>query len=231
METIIIFTNWQSIYEHQNETNISWIPDEQEIKIIHIDDKRTFVIAHDKILGVNDGNIGFEKLIERIQKHSIVYILHHTYPENNHLEMFINTLVMKGCVCKNKVPLNPAKAHYHPEYRKIQEIDTCVKNNYSFENPYIEGLIKVFDELKSMLSGNSKLESALDFLHDCLVKNPKNFDTSKLSGYSIEENKKVREYIELMPKTIPEITNSKEYSLYIESFNSLRNELLKIAGV
>ena len=85
--------------------------------------------------------------------------------------------------------------------------------------------------IDTILKSNPKLESALDFLHDCLVKNPENFDTTKLSSFSIEENNKVREYIELMPEKIPEIINSNEYSLYIESYKSLRNELLSTAGV
>ena len=78
--------------------------------------------------------------------------------------------------------------------------------------------------IDKIFKGNPKLETVLDFLHECWVKIPD--DREKLTiAFSSKE-------IDSIEKLITKMKDSKSESKeYFESFISLRDELLRLAGI
>lgn len=164
MDTIIIFTNWQRIYDLQDHYKLSWIPENIPIQKIPVSNDKTIIIAWDEMPI-------FTELVNLVDNNANIYVLHHNSPNNAQLMSLNNLLSAKGCEIKMV-----HGQHDHIEYITIQDIDACV--NVNIENPQIIDFIEVtdkqklnntFETLKGMLSGDPILEAKLDLLHKCLL--------------------------------------------------------------
>lgn len=159
MDAIIIFTNWQRIFDLQG-YRLSFNPKNTGPKQIKISEKEAFIIVWDEI-------IDFSSLLVLVENNSNVYILNHTNPILEKLIDLKDLLNQKNCQVKNMTQ----KQHgFDDEYIKIQEIDACIKteNKYSFYNPNISKLKEVFNWYLERLLPMDKLEAVLEFLHNCL---------------------------------------------------------------
>lgn len=218
MDTIIIFTKRERIYQCQD-YKLSWIPDAQSPRQIFVSNDKSFIIAYDEVLD-------FTKLVDLFDIGTNVYILHHKYPDANMLNTFVQKLSEKNCAIKNIVP----KQHDGIEYRMIQNIDACVSKDkgYSFEKPNQGDLTKAFDALKIVLSGNPKLESALEFLHECLVRKPENL--SLLEDFDLDFLCKMGK---AKGKTINKLWDklNKNPNEDIETFEALRDGVLEVGVI
>lgn len=151
------------------------------------------------------------------------FVMYHTTPPTEVFEAFIkdNSINVKGV----KKGMHEIGEWGYPLLNYF--VDAYDVNSDTFKvKEYNEALKKLID----WFNVNEKLEAALDFLHDCLGKNPENFDTSKISILFKNDMKLINDIIIKMPKTILESSND-NYSKYIESFKSLRDELLRLSGV
>ncbi|MDD2261230.1 MAG: hypothetical protein WC446_03485 [Candidatus Paceibacterota bacterium] len=154
METIIIFTDWDSIFVNQNNYELSWVPKTFNLKPLNISKEKSILIVWDQIVNEN-----IDELSGYIPKQSRVFILHHRQPNKNLLIELETKLQKNGCEVKPT-----KKQHDDVEYVMIQRIDL-----HGVKNPNLVELEKVFDELKGMLSGNTRIDIALEFLHKCLL--------------------------------------------------------------
>lgn len=166
MEVIIIFTDWDTIKNYQNTYELSWVPQNEQVKKLSINKDKLFLIVYDQ-------NNDVDGVLKNINNNSNVYILHHSLPKDVYLKSLQTKLQNRGC----NVHLTK-RSHYNDEYKFIQEIDKYgvieeTKNNTSLE--------KTFDQLKEMLSGCTKMDIVLEFLHKCLLNKATDYDKNKLS--------------------------------------------------
>jgi hypothetical protein len=153
MDTIIIFTNKQRIWDLQRFI-LSWTPDNNSPKKIIASDNKSFIIAWDT-------TTSFEDLSNLVDANANIFVLHHNSPDNANLGNLNNLLSAKSGEIKMV-----HKQHNDPEYKMIQEID---KYGVIEATKNLNELEKVFDELKRLLSGDPILEAKLELLHNCLL--------------------------------------------------------------
>jgi len=211
MDTIIIFTNKQRIYNLQR-YRLSWTPDNNPPKKIPISDNAVFIVAWDAIPDFTD-------LVKLVNESANVYILHHTQPYKDNLEQLKISLEGKKCHLKKPVQ----KQHNDEEYIKIQEIDACVKeeNGYSFEKPNIQKLQEIFTWYLGRLGPNDKLEAALEFLHGCLTRKPEIIKL-KNAGFIVDI---------YFTDTINKLNEHLDEKYRNKVLESVRDKVLEMAGV
>lgn len=211
METIIFFTDWNAIKRNQKDYKLSWVPMKETIKELPVNQDKFFLIVYDDINCI-------EEIMTKITDNSKVYILHHSKPEEVFLTNIETQLKDKGCVVKRT-----KKQHNHDEYWLIQKIDDYgVKTDNRFE------LEKVFDKLKGMLSGNVKLNAALEFLHECLIKEIDSSILTSKNQFNLEDNVSVNGKNKKLKEWIDALDNKKEEEYNI-ALKDVRDALLAIA--
>lgn len=214
MDTLVIFTDYDTIQRNQNDYKLSWVPLHEQLKKITINKcEKEFILVYD---GISD----FSGLIKLIPKNSNVFIIHHSLPNIKNLKKIRELLKKQLYNVKSIVK----KMHTEEEYLKIQEIDACVKkdekgNIYSFEKPNTLELNKIFDWYLDKLPSNSKLESALVFLHICLYKKPEEHNVNDL--LKAFDNKAIISLIHKLP--------SMKDQNYITQLGMLRDKLLGLS--
>jgi hypothetical protein len=215
METILIFTDYVRIKQCQQNYEINWDPQTDGVKKIKLGN-RTFIIAWDGISKTS----ALADLIEIGE----IYILYHNKPAITFLNLLREELEKKEC----KVTLSSDKNHESEEYMKIQTIDASVRNSYSFESPNEASLVQVFEELKKMLEVNTKLESALVFLHSCLLSKPDNL--IQLKGFDFQKPCTIGKAKDININTLCENLSPNPID-NIVAFEALRDGVLEMAGV
>jgi len=164
METIIIFTNWDSIYECLGGYELSWNPALVQFKVIDINQGKKILVIYDEI---NNIETITNEIINRIPAPNKVFILFHRKPsdipndENRSLKVIQN---LSNNLANNNIRCEFVRRSEHPNrntYGKLISIDQNQTN--------IEQLEIIFDELKKTLSGDPVLEAKLELLHKCLM--------------------------------------------------------------
>ena len=204
---IIIFSDWDSVYRNQASYELSWVPMDENPKKFSFSNGK-LIIAYDQEFSVERDDFG--EIVNEIQKGDEVYILHHTHPVREKLENFSKLLSGKGAILKRMIQ----KMHSEADYRKIQEIDKCLKSEASNLQDIFEWYLARFS-----IVGN-KIELALEFLHECMPVKEK-ADIEKLQNFP--DFPKIKELLD-------QVTGDCKSEQYRKSFGLFRDELMKQAG-